>query len=209
MTMLCKLSFYKWMLFIILMINCSIVYSQPSVLEYDVLYKGDSIGGMKLHLKSDGVNSSIKMNSNVEVRFIVSNTIKMQEESYYQNNKLIFSNAKRIVNGTTKQHTQTKAASDYYHTINKGKTNILQVPSITYNLLMLYFKEPTNISEVYSDSFQCFLKIEKIAPHHFRLKLPNDDQTEYFFENGICERILINSTFFKVEMRLRKSSQST
>ena len=200
--MLSKLPFYRNILFIVLLAGSGLAYGQPSVLEYDVLYKGDSIGRMKLHLKSDGVNSSIKMNSNVEVRFIVSNTIKMQEESYYQNNKLIFSNAKRIVNGTTKQHTQTKASTDYYHTINKGKTSILQVPSITYNLLMLYFKEPTNISEVYSDSFQCFLKIEKIAPHHFHFKKSTVNQDS--FADTILKKIVCCVIVWKFEPEMMR-----
>lgn len=190
-------------LLIALLIYSYGAYAQQTMLEYDIVNKGDIIGAMKLNLARTGTNYSIKMDSKVEVKFIVTTTIKMQEESHFQKDRLIHSTAKRMYNQTVKQNNQTKAADSFYYLINKGKTTTLKVPTINYNLLLLYYKEPVNISEVYSDSFQRFLKIDKVANHHYKITLPDGDHNEYFFENGVCSKVIIHGTFFQVQMLLK------
>ena len=187
----------------------SLVYGQKGILEYDITNRGKSIGVAKLSAQTEGTNSSIKMDSDVEIRFIASIRIKMHEESIYQKDRLMYSEGKRTVNGTNKLNNQTKASDNFYTIVNNGKATILRVPSINYNLLLFYYKEPVNIEKVYSDTFQQFVKIERIEPHHYKLQLPNGDFNEYYFKNGICKRVIIHSTFYQIEMNLKADSTGT
>jgi hypothetical protein len=143
------------------------------------------------------------MDSDVEIKFVGSIRIQLSEKSLYHKDKLIYSEGTRTVNGTTKLNNQTKAHDNFYNIINNGKASILRVPTINYNLLLFYFKEPLNTEEVYSDTFQQFLKIERLKPHHFKLKLPNGDFNEYYFQNQTCKRVVINSAFYRIEMNLK------
>lgn len=188
---------------LVLLLSSYAVRAQQIMLEYDIVHKGNIIGGMTLDMNKDGTNSVIKMNSRVDVKFIVTTTIKMHEESFFQKGRLINSIAKRTINQNVKQNNQTKAADNYYHIISKGKTSTLKIPVINYNLLLLYYKEPIDIAEVYSDSFQRLLKIDKVADHHYKIMLPDGDHNEYFFKNGVCTKVIVHSTFFQVEMRLK------
>jgi hypothetical protein len=180
------------------------LYAQKVSLEYDILKKGDKIGLMKLTSQKEGNNFLIKMDSNVEINLLSSIVIQMHEEALYHKDKLIYSTGKRVVNGNIKADIQTKSSDNFYYLINKGKTSTLQVSTISNNLLLMYFKEPVNTEEVYSDTFQKFLKINHIQPHQIKLNLPTGDFNEYFFRNGVCNKVIIHSTFYTIEMQLKK-----
>lgn len=182
---------------------CPVSYGQDSELNYEVFHKTDLVGDMKLLSIKEGEKLSIKMRSNVQVDFIFAVVVKSYEESFFEKGRLILSNSKRTVNGKTKLNVQTKSAEKFYYTTDRETTTSREIKRIDYNFLLLYFKEPIGMNEVYSDSFQQFVKIIKIASHHYKITLPDKSYNEYFFQNGVCNRVVVNNTFFKIDMRLK------
>ncbi|OAQ38635.1 hypothetical protein A5893_14605 [Pedobacter psychrophilus] len=175
--------------------------AQSSSLQYDIFFKTSKIGDMQINAFKDGNKSTITMKSYVEVSFIISQTFKILEKALFENDKLMYSEARRIKSGTITLDNQTKAIDNYYHLKNKEGSKILKTNAISYNFLMLYLKEPKNITSVYSDNFQKFLSITKLKDHHFKVVLPNNDYNEYFYINGLCSMVKIHTGFFNVEMR--------
>ncbi|MBC7653226.1 MAG: hypothetical protein H7098_01995 [Oligoflexus sp.] len=181
--------------------------AQPSSLHYDIFYKTSKIGNMQINALREDSRFSIIMESNVEISFIISQTFKISEKALFENDKLIYSETKRTKSGTVTLDNQTKAIANNYNLKSNEENRILKVNEINYNFLMLYFKEPNNISSIYSDSFQCFLKIEKLNNHHFKIKLPNNDYNEYFYSKGVCSLVKIHTGFFNVIMKAKDFSK--
>jgi hypothetical protein len=71
-------------------------------------------------------------------------------------------------------------------------------------MLSLYSTEPTSVSQVYSDSFEQFIAIQKTADHKYKIELPDGNHNNYYYENGILSKVDINSTFYSASIQLKK-----
>ena len=75
---------------------------------------------------------------------------------------------------------------------------------IRYNMLSLYAAEPTEINQVYSDSFEQFIAVRKTADHKYKIVLPDGNYNNYNYENGMLSRVEINSTFYSASIQPKK-----
>jgi len=78
--------------------------------------------------------------------------------------------------------------------------------AITYNMMMLYLKEPGDIKTVYSDNFHQFIKINKTGAHLYRLTLPDGNYNDYYFQGGICSEVSLYRSLYTIKMTLVKST---
>ena len=190
-------------LVIVLIFFAKSLTAQNNTLHYDITRNDKIIGFLKLQKKEDGDKTYLNLVSDVNVNFIINTSIKIKEHSVYQNHKLIYSESKRLVNDNEKVNNKTSLINGIYHLDKSGFTETLKVPLINYNLLLMYFNEPSNIARVYSDSFQQMLKIDKVSQQHFNIHLPDGGINEYFYKDGRCIKVIVNQTFFQIEMRLK------
>ena len=190
-------------LVIVLIFFAKSLAAQNNTLHYDITRNDKIIGFLKLQKKEDGDKTYLNLVSDVNVNFIINTSIKIKEHSVYQNNNLIYSESKRFVNDNEKVNNKTSLVKGIYYLDKSGFTETLKVPLINYNLLLMYFNEPSNIAKVYSDSFQQMLKIDKVSQQHFNIHLPDGGINEYFYKDGRCIKVIVNHTFFQIEMRLK------
>jgi hypothetical protein len=149
-----------------------------------------------------GDDLNIKMTSNIRMKMLMSVSVYVAEEASYKKDKLIYSMVYRKVNGKEKANRQTKFRDGSYEIVAEGKKNTVDKTGIYNNLARLYRKEPVNIKEVYSDAFQQFFTLEALGDHRYRLALPDGNYNVYHYQNGICNKVDVHSTFFTVQMQL-------
>ncbi len=179
-----------------------IVNAQLQKTEYTITFRGDSVGNMQFYKNEAGSNLYLRAVSNVNIRFLVKVNVQLEEISNYQNGRLIYSSVSRIVNGEEKAAKQTKAAGNIYEATSFGKPVPATDKPIDYNLNMLYCKEPFDKQVIYSDNFQQFLYVEQVAPHRYKIVLPDGNYDYYTFRNGICEIAEIHHPFYTIFIRL-------
>jgi hypothetical protein len=69
--------------------------------------------------------------------------------------------------------------------------------SIYFTTLMMYFKEPKDINELYSERFQQMVAIQSDEPHVYRIKFPNGDVNHYHYtETGKLLKVDAYRTWF-------------
>ena len=180
------------------------IISAQEPLDYDITYKGDNVGSMRMFQKKSGTSVFIKMVSSVQMRFIFSIKILSEEESVFKDGKLVYSMIKRNVNGKENTNKLTKASGDIYQTSSGGRRNTNKDILIDYNLHLLYIYEPVNIKKVYSDNFQQFVPIQKIAAHQYKVPLPDGNYNYYSFENGICSKVEVHTTLYSIQIKLKE-----
>ena len=176
--------------------------AQQQVHHYTVLYKGKNVGTMCLNQMQTGDALLVKITSNVYMHMLMSIKVNVAEEASYHQDKLMYSSVYREVNGKQKANRQTKYSNGYYEIVTEGKKTVLNQTGINYNLVRLYCKEPVNITQVYSDAFQQFLKLKALSTHKYRLELPDGNYNLYYFQNGLCNRVEVHNTFNTIQMQL-------
>ena len=173
-------------------------------LVYTIRRNGNEVGTILFIESITGSRTVLKMESQVKTKFIFTFTANAKEETIYDNGIMTWSSIFRKLNGSVKADKKTKVTGNSY-TIYKGKeTEIMSSYPIRYNMLSIYVAEPVNINYVYSDNFQQLVEIMKIADHRYKIKFPDGNYNEYFYQDGICARVEIHHTLYRATIE-RKS----
>jgi len=178
--------------------------AQEKALSYAIKKGGESIGSMRIVQIKEGSKVSYKLESQIEAKFVFTFTAKGIEEAVYDNGVLIYSSVYQKLNGKEKLNKQTKLNGNKYIVTDKGSKKQLCNTAISYNMICLYNNEPSPDTKLFSDKFQGFLIIQKVADHHYKISFPDGNANEYYYVNGICTRIEVDHTFYTATMELQQ-----
>ncbi len=189
----------KWLLVLIAAFAQVISFAQVKKFSYNVIQDGDKIGSLVLEKKDSSNTIFLNMESSVYKKFILSISIYEKQRAIIENGEIIYSSIYRKVNSKIKTNRALVKKTSGYQTIDKNKAQPLGILSIKRNQLHLYFEEPINYTEVYSDQFMCFLQIKKIKDGEYKINLPDGNTNYYYYKNNTCCRIKLDHTFFTAE----------
>lgn len=182
---------------------CVSLSAQEKKLSYNIKRGGSVIGNMQLYKKDSGAITSMRLESSVKTSMLVSIKIASREDALFENGILSYSYLYRKVNDDVKlRKTHRKYGNRYVVSQKTGKTDTVHIYPVRYNVLCLYFAEPVNLKELYSDNYQKMLQITKIGQHQYKIRLPDGNYQNYFYQDGVCHKIVVNSTFFTITMEL-------
>ncbi|MCY1527536.1 hypothetical protein D9M68_626050 [compost metagenome] len=160
---------------------------------------GSVIGHMSFHIQENGDQLFLKMISKVHTRIVFPVRVETEDRAHFRNGRLIKSSTTRLVNGNEKALKETFLMNNNYETRTGGRTGRIS-GTIAYNMLLLYIREPLQDSLIYSDNFQCFVPIKKSGIHQYRIQLPDGNYNEYYFDRGICKRVVVHHTLYTISM---------
>ena len=193
----------QWKAFCLLMyllpLNTFPVSAQKLNLDYKVVNNGNTIGWVKIQRINNGSASSIVLTSEVKRRIIFLLTVEEKQDAYFNAGGMINSSIYRKVNDNVKMDQQTIYKGNYYEIKNPKTSDRIVIQQVQYNLLSMYIKEPVNIEQVYSETFQRYLAIEPKGNSVYKLKLPDGNTNYYYYEYGICSKVVMEHTLFTIE----------
>ncbi|MCZ4245279.1 DUF6134 family protein [Pedobacter punctiformis] len=175
------------------------LFAQQQNSKYNIKRNGEVIGQMHFSQKDDGTNTFLKITSKVNTRFVFKIDVETEDVAHFKNGRLISSGVNRVVNGDPKEFKKTSLQNEVYQVQAGKKISIIKQP-IVYSMMLLYSSEPVNITEVYSDNFQCFVPVQKKGNHQYRITLPDGNYNDYQFENGICRTVTVNHSLYTIKM---------
>ena len=181
-----------------------IANAQQQNLAYTITRDGQNIGSMNIMETKAGDKISYKLESEIKTKFIFSFTAKGIEEAVYRKGVLVYSSIYQKLNGKEKLNKQIKLTGNNYVITDKEDSQQLHNVSIAYNMVCLYTNEPLHLVQIFSDKFQKFLAIQKIAEHHYKINFPDGNFNEYIYSNGICKKIEVKHSFYNVLMELHQ-----
>jgi hypothetical protein len=187
---------------LLLLFSC-VLFSQSTLLTYSVMRNGNQAGWVKVSKNINGNTSIINLTSEMKVRFIFLFTIVSNEYVESKNEKLIHSYVYRKVNTDVKANVHTRWTGSSYEKEDASQKEKLTFEPVSFNVLDLYFREPTGFDQVYSGSQQQNLRIQKKQAGVYKLYLPDGDFNEYYYNSdGICSSVKIDHGFYSVEFVL-------
>ena len=182
----------------------TLLKAQEKTLSYTVKKNGSKIGNMYVNEVREGSTIYLKLQSDIKTSFVFTVSARGIEEARYDSGVMTYSSVYQNVNGTEKINKQISYVNNAYIVNNKGKEEKLDNVKICYNLVCIYNHEPVRACVIFSDKYQRFLPIEKKEEHHYRIRFPDDSSNDYWFENGVCQKIKSVHQFYTAVMELNQ-----
>jgi hypothetical protein len=179
--------------------------AQEQQLHYNVVRNGKVIGWTKVIRTSTNEQVDIKLNSEVKTRFVFQFVVHTIEEAIFHDGNLIYASQFRKLNADVKEDKVMKLTSRGYEIYKGQDTQTLPLVRIGRNILRLYFEEPFAGENIYSDSFQQLIKIERMKDGGYRINLPDGNSSTYYYKKGICTNVKIDHRFYSAEFQLNQN----
>jgi hypothetical protein len=183
--------------------SLSLYAQQDRNLEFNIIHHGDLKGTVQLSEHSEGNIRRIKVESLIQTQFLFNITVKTIEEAIYREGLLISSRFYQKINDQEPSDRAMiwKDGSYQFH----GSQNNGKLPSVPvqHTVLSLYYKEPVNIREVFSDNFQQYLPVSKTATGRYRVDLPNGYNNYYIYQQGRLVRVEVEQPFYALQFILK------
>jgi len=169
-------------------------------ISFSIINKNSKIGFIDIEKSSLDKTIIYTINSEVTTRVILNFHAEGREKSIYNEDTLVFSSVYRKINKKVKLNQSLSLIEGKYILNNKHKKELLNIGVITNNLVTLYFFEPINLKEVYTDKYKKMIKITPLGKGKYQIILPNKSSNIYHYKNGICTMIEVIGTFYKVKL---------
>lgn len=176
--------------------------SQDSRLLYEIRRKGEKVGVLTFHQNKAGATTTYHIESEVKVQVLVTVVVKAHEKSVFENDVLQSSSLLRRINGKEKTNKTIRNNGSGLTVVEEGKEQNLKNFRVKYSTHCLYTTEPVSYTNVFSDNYKKFIPIEKLASGHYKLTFPDGNTNEYFYKNGICQRVKVANQLFHAEFVL-------
>lgn len=192
----------KYVLPFLLLSNTGLDNSVGEVenISFSIIKNESSIGFINIEKASINQTTTYTINSEVNAKFIFNFNAIGREKSIYSSDTLIYSSVYRKLNNKVKLDQSLSLINGTYFLDVKKKKEVLQFDVINRNLATLFFIEPKDIQEVYSDKYKEMVKITPIGKGKYKIILPDKGTNIYHYENGKCKMIEIEGSFFKVKL---------
>jgi len=159
-------------------------------------------GWVTLNKNVSGNTTVFSMSSEIKVRMIMLFKIISSEYAEFRDGKMIHSYVFRKMNETMKVQNHARLCSSGYEIENESGKKLLAISPVTFNVLSMYFGEPPVGTSVYSNSQQNSVQVEKLRNGVYRIQSPDGNSNEYYYNNGICTRVKIDTNFYSAEFIL-------
>ena len=196
-------------LFILLFASANVM-SQTNV--YDVIVAGRTIGSLRVFdyaIKNQVETHRIE--SDFKILFYKG---KFSTQTSYVQGQLVSAVSAHEVNGDLKEKTQTKSSVKTLYEILFSGEDADEKPRKEFNspinntVTSLYYKEPINISQVYSERYGQMCSVKKLSDGNYGVSLPDGKQGVYTYKNGLCREVKTDLAGFKLRIVLNEGKNS-
>jgi len=184
--------------------------SQTNV--YDVIVAGRTIGSLRV-FDYDVKNQveTHRIESDFKILFYKG---KFSTQTSYVQGQLVSAVSAHEVNGDLKEKTQTKSSVKSLYEILFSGEDAEDKPRKEFNspinntVTSLYYKEPINISQVYSERYGQMCSVKKISDGNYGVSLPDGKQGIYTYKNGLCREVKTDLAGFKLRIVLNEGKNT-
>jgi hypothetical protein len=186
--------------------HSQVAKSQTNV--YDVIVAGRTIGSLKVF--SDQIQNDVethRIESDFKILFYSG---KYSTQTSFVEGKLVSAVSAHHVNGDLKERTQTKSSVKSLYEIWFSGEDADKKPKKEFNtpinntITSLYYREPVNVREVYSERYGQMCIIRKLADGSYGVSLPDGKQGIYSYKNGLCREVKTDLAGFKLRLVLNE-----
>ncbi len=167
-------------LFLLFLISIT-TYSQR--LDYWIIHKDDTVGVLNVERKAVGNQLHYKLNSKVDVNFIVHLLILNNMTIIYENGKLISADVLQTSNrGVFDADVKIKSVNDKYHVVKNKSAYVINEKEIHWSVGRMYFEEPLGVKAVLTEDNGKMIALESGSKGNYNLKV--SFPSTFTYKNG-------------------------
>jgi len=171
--------------------------------NYAVIWRGKEVGSLKATSESKPHGQFYSTDSEMNIKMLLSFHIQSNITNIFSNAKLKDAQVERFVN-KKKKLTSTTHFNENHYELRKDKDDVVKIKNaIPATVTWLYFNEPVQKSEIYSETFLTFLKFKEIAQSVYETTLPDGDIMTYTYRSGVLQRVEIESGYGEFVFKLK------
>nr|WP_295923060.1 DUF6134 family protein [uncultured Dyadobacter sp.] len=170
----------------------ALVSAKAQVATFDVLMAGHSIGSVTV-LEQEG---SGRLRKRIEAEFKVPfYSGSFVSENQFADGTLHSSLTEQVVNGKRREQTITTRLSSRHYRFDQAEKSEekrkweVMVP-IAHTITGLYYQEPAQVQDVYSEKYGAMCKVRKLENGSYSVQLPNGKESVYSYVRGECVRVV-------------------
>lgn len=183
--------------------------SQTQTDVYSVSIAGKTVGSLRvfknLSPSADRDSKVQKVESDFKFLF---RSGKFSSQSFFENGHLVNSVSSHHVNGDLKEQTRTliKPGHIYEVFFSEEKNSVVKTKKLSYpinnTLTSLFYGEPVDVKEVYSERFGQMCSVRKMTSKEYQVTLPDGKRNSYFYTSGQCTEVETELAGLKLRITL-------
>jgi len=188
------------LLLVLIMLCSHPVLSQQHILFYKLMKANVSVGELIVYENHTEDIRTIKTTTKALVPNLLFD-IKMEDIKYSEFKNQVLQTAtvtRKLFNGSP-QVSKTIKSEGVYSDGQSPLTSLRGINEISYTSTMLYTTEPNDQTHIYSEYHHLFMKVQRIAPHAYCIRFPDGQICYYYYEKGICVRIVTQTSWATIE----------
>jgi len=192
----------KQIFFILICLFATVSYGQQQR-NYSVIWRGKEVGSLKATSQTQPQGQFYSTDSDMKIQMLLSFHIQSNITNIFSNSQLKDAQVHRFVN-KKKKLTSTTHFNENHYELKKDKDNVVKMKNnIPATVTWLYFNEPVEKTEIYSETFLTFLKFKQIAASVYETTLPDGDIMTYTYRSGVLQRVEIESGYGEFVFKLK------
>lgn len=177
--------------------------SNAQTYKYDIVKSDKTIGLLVAKKVIDGTQVYYNLTSETAFKVIFTIRVNYDLEEGYKNGVLVSGRAVSKLSGKIQRESIVKKREGYYKVETVSDIVRIAKDEIRYSIPEIYFSEPKESTEVFSQIFAQYLQYEKVAEHKFVLH-SEDGKNTYYYENGICTLVEVSRPYANFRLVLKK-----
>ncbi|WP_158976921.1 DUF6134 family protein [Cellulophaga sp. L1A9] len=173
-------------------------------LWFDIIYKEKTIGSLKATKTSKNAKITYHTSSTINFRLIKEFAVNYKYDVSFDAELLKKAVVNISINDKSHAKTLTQWHENEYHIEKNGKTEAPLESTINYATILLYFVEPLNVTDCYSEQDGSFNTIIPLGNHGYKKINANGKENEYYYKHGVLEKAVIDGGLISFEMQLRE-----
>ncbi|MDF2455629.1 MAG: hypothetical protein K0R51_1622 [Cytophagaceae bacterium] len=170
-----------------LYLGTGISNAQNTVITFDVIFDGKSIGTMTASKEVAGTKVVKDLRSNTDAKILmlsvhVESEVHVKTEGEILTSTTAYRHANRGAEDI--QTTTVRGTGNTYDIVKNGEKIQLTHVGIKFCVSDLYFTEPLGITNIYSSTYGAFLPVKYISKGVYKLVLPDGKSTTFTYVNG-------------------------
>ena len=183
----------------IFQLSCFLLLSLTSTAQsytYDIIWRGDAIGEFTVVARDSNQYTIYEIVSDATIRLFGAKNIVTTMKTIYDENTLVASYHAYHRNDDLKECTEIRSRENKYQIIkDREMTSSFVHYPVSHSIGNMYHREPEYINKIFSERFGEYLNIDSDEKHHYAIEKPDGRETEYFYKNGVCQKVIVDNLF--------------
>ena len=173
-----------------------------TIRHYDIIVKDKIVGSLSASQKTKGPKTMYQSLTSIKTKLIREIEVDYKYDVTFDSSILKKANVSITVNDRPHARTSTVWKNTEYEIVKDEQESTLK-ESIQYATILLYFKEPTDVQNCYSEQDGTMNTIVSLKNHSYKKINSKGKENTYYYKNGILHKAIIDGGVINFELLAR------